>query len=414
MMFYKFLNYLNSIRSFPYYFVTPLPYGIGTCAEHILLSISNKDKKKIILLYPNIFKNFFKYKICNKYFFDNIVIDEVSQKKYKYLKNMITIFINIEFIFRRLFLYIFKKFNLELGEQFRFPLIGVLPIFVNNNYTEKKLNTNINLNIRLNNPENEKFFDFLSSLGISKNHKYVCLHVRDNLYYSDSDRRPFRNSNINNYVDLIDHLIKNDYFVIRLGYKNNKFNYNNKNFFDYSGYSEKKDFIGLALVKHCYFYVGTQSGPLDLATLFEKPIFLTNAVRLFDSFPKKKNSSAIFKTIKWKKNNEKISFKNYLKMPLEYHHQRFIDNSLDYFENTPEEICQSLIEFMKNLKNNDFQISNIQEKFNALIKSKYKKNDFMKNNKNYMDVWLYNKTVCNLENAKGSYCPLFLEKNFND
>ena len=45
-MLYKFLNYLNSIKSFPYYFVTPSPYGIGTCAKHILLSICFKSKKE--------------------------------------------------------------------------------------------------------------------------------------------------------------------------------------------------------------------------------------------------------------------------------------------------------------------------------------------------------------------------------
>ena len=146
-MFYKFLNYLNSIKSFPYYFVTPLPYGIGTCAKHILLSICIKSKKEIILLYPNILKKFFNYNICNRYLFDQIIIDEFPQSKYKFLKKVITFLINIEFIIRRIIFFLFNSFNIKLGEQFRFPLIGVLPIFINNEKKKISLNTQISINI---------------------------------------------------------------------------------------------------------------------------------------------------------------------------------------------------------------------------------------------------------------------------
>ena len=413
-MLYKFLNYLNSIKSFPYYFVTPSPYGIGTCAKHILLSICIKSKKEIILLYPNILKRFFNYKICNKYLFDQIIIDEFPQSKYKFLKKIITFFINIEFIIRRIIFFLFNSFNIKLGEQFRFPLIGVLPIFINNEKKKISLNTQISININLENNENEKFMKFLHSIGIEKNQKYVCLHVRDNFYYNDNERRPFRNSSINNYVDLVNHLIKNNYFVIRLGRNNQKFKFNNRNFFDYSEFFEKKDFIELALIKYCSFYLGTQSGPLDLAMLFDKPIYLTNVVRLFETFPKKKNSSSIFKTIKWKNSNEKISFKNYIKMPLEYHHHRFIDNSLDFIENTPEELYFSLIEFLKNLEIPTYRINNMQLNFNKQLLTEYKENKIVINNKDYMDNWFYNKIICNLENAQGSYCPLYLKKNFTD
>ena len=108
-MFYKLLDYLNSVSLCPFYFVTPLVYGYGTSADHILLSICKKDRnKKLIILYPSILQSYFKYNIPNKYLLNNLIIDGIPQKKFKFLKFTLNIFINLEFIIRRFILFFFE------------------------------------------------------------------------------------------------------------------------------------------------------------------------------------------------------------------------------------------------------------------------------------------------------------------
>ena len=46
--------------------------------------------------------------------------------------------------------------------------------------------------------------------------------------------------------------------------------------------------MDLYLIKNCSFYIGTQSGPMDTAYLFNKPVLMTNMCEIFASLPRKK------------------------------------------------------------------------------------------------------------------------------
>ena len=48
-------------------------------------------------------------------------------------------------------------------------------------------------------------------------------------------------------------------------------------------------------MKKTKFFVGTQSGILDLAQLFNKPILQTNMVEIFSKYPIKIHDRGIFK-----------------------------------------------------------------------------------------------------------------------
>ena len=77
-----FLNILNKKKNFPFYFITPTPYAIGTASEHILIaaSKSKKEKKSLVILYTNLFAKKLKYFICNKALFNNLVFTNNSKK----------------------------------------------------------------------------------------------------------------------------------------------------------------------------------------------------------------------------------------------------------------------------------------------------------------------------------------------
>ncbi len=417
-MFYKFLDYLNHVSFCPFYFVTPLVYGYGTSADHILLSICKKDKnKKLIILYPSIFQSYFNYNIPNKYLLNNLVINGIPQKNFKFLKFILNIFINIEFIIRRFILFFFDLFKIKLSEQFRFPLVGVIPIFSNNkNFEKNRFNTNCNFSIDLEDEKKIESKNYLKLFGISENDKFVCIHVRDSLYYNDKERRSYRNSNLENYTSLINYLIENNYYVIRLGVKNKPYEFKHKKFLDYSKFKFKKDFLELYLIKNCSFFIGTQSGPLSVATLFNKPILFTNAVRIFESFfPLRKNKDVvIFKNMKWKKNGKKINLIDYIKLPAEYHHFRFINEEIIFEENSSDELKLSISNFLKNLETTNYQLSDLQLKFNTFVKTEYFKKNLILNKNDDLDKYFYFKTKCLLENFKGSFCQIYLENNFDE
>jgi hypothetical protein len=61
--------------------------------------------------------------------------------------------------------------------------------------------------------------------------------------------------------------------VVRAGRKPSKnINYNHKNFLDYSYLNLQEDILDIFLMKKANLFIGTQSGILDLAQMFNKPV----------------------------------------------------------------------------------------------------------------------------------------------
>ena len=75
-MILKLLNYINKSK-IPIFFSTPLPYAIGTASFQILYSyiLAIKKKKNLIIIFPKIFQNSLKYKLCNHELFTKIKIN---------------------------------------------------------------------------------------------------------------------------------------------------------------------------------------------------------------------------------------------------------------------------------------------------------------------------------------------------
>ena len=205
-------------------------------------------------------------------------------------------------------------------------------------------------------------YKLLRSNGI-KDKKFVCLHVRDNKYRNDIGRREYRNSDINNYIELIKLLISKDYYVFRMGDKPTpKVNFSNKQFIDYPYLNIKSELMDLFLIKECEFYVGTVSGTMDTAYLFNKPVLLTNMYSLIENFPRKKNDRGIFKKIIDKKTGEIINIKDFAKFNINYHHPVIDIKDIMFKENSEEELYNAMKEYLDfiNKKNH---LDNIQIKF---------------------------------------------------
>ena len=168
-----------------------------------------------------------------------------------------------------------KKFNIfKLFYYNNFPL----KIRDTNHYIE-----NNNQFIQLNKEEIEKGYNFLHSLGIQKNQKYICLIVRDEAYLSNLQeeyslkKNSYRNIDIDKFDLFAEKFTEKGYFVIRMGKKVSKpFNAanNNPKIIDYPYLKNKSDFFDIFLISESFFCISSGCGLDELAVIFKKPLAL--------------------------------------------------------------------------------------------------------------------------------------------
>tara|TARA_B110000014_G_scaffold263908_1_gene262355 strand:+ start:828 stop:2087 length:1260 start_codon:yes stop_codon:yes gene_type:complete len=416
-MIFRLIERLNSIKKFPFYIITPTIYAIGNASEQINLSANYayKRKKILIILKINIFPKLLKYSVCN-----NALFDELEIKNNYYIKLLFQSLVNLEFFFKRSYFLIKKYFKNKFKDEFIFPTIGINEVY---GFKKINLNTTVYQDIKsfsFNNDllnfdkEKEEYCKKkINKLGINDNDKIVCIHVRDGKYRDDSNRKSYRNSDINNYLESIKFLISSRYKVIRMGKNSNtKIFLKNENFIDYNFNEIQEDILDLYLIKKCQFYIGTQSGILDVAHMFNKPILLTNMCELYTSFPRKKIDRGIFKKICNKYSGENISINEFAKMPFKYHDPQLEINDLVFYENNSHELLECTKEFLVNLQNKLGETI-LQNKFNNLIKKQYETfyNQRLSNQHNLKIQVDSLKMIRMFKSIQGSLCDIYLRNN---
>ena len=412
---------LNNSKFFKYYIITPWIYAIGTCSEHIGIAsrIANKKNKKLIVIKLNIFKKLLKYQICNNDLFDSLEFNEEDSKLYNFTKILFTFLINFEFLLTRSLILI-NDFTLKIRfpEYIRIPQIGLKNIVYNKKkffYKKyehiQKYPKQININLK-------KDIEFKKKQTFNKlykvfDKKFVCLHTRDENYRNDKEKRSFRNSQIDSYIPAIQFLIEKGYVVIRIGNHNSdKINFVDDNFLEINN-KEPQNFFDVFLIKNCVFFIGTQSGPVDVSFMFDKPTLLTNSNTCYMTFPRNFKDRIIFKRPIL--NGRTIGINDHLNLPFKYHNYLENNGDLEYYDNTPNEILESVKEFLINLETNNFKKSEKQEKFNNIIKKKIinffydtsEKNSFKKH-------YLATNFIRWIKTQEGTICnfQINLDKNF--
>ena len=418
-MILKVLDYINKSK-LPFFFSTPLPYAIGTASFQILYSyiLAKAKKKKIIIIYPTILQSILKYNLCNNDLFTQIRYNNDENIFLKIFEKIIFIFFNLYFLKKRIFFLLNSK-----NSNFDFPSISLnlsLNIrekkSINHNYLSEIVKRDFSLGQNLN--LKKKYIQeceniFKKDFDLTK--EIICLHVRENSYHNDTDRRDYRNSSIQNYKKLIHFFLNTGKFnVVRLGDdKMTKLKIDSQNFFDVPS-SNTGSKLDLYFIKNCKFYIGCDSGPIDTAWLFNKPVFITNMYALHtDSFPRGKFDRGILKKMFWKSTSQKISMIDFAKLNFSYHNSEKSVHEIKFEENTEEEIYINGLEFYENLEKRSYNLTVKQKNFNKimidnfykyLIQNKDDKNDLINffEAKKILELCKYN---------KGSLSNNFLNKN---
>jgi putative glycosyltransferase (TIGR04372 family) len=139
---------------------------------------------------------------------------------------------------------------------------------------------------KFNEEEHLKAKNYLLKMGIPKNAKIACLHVRDGnfankmtkLGMKDFVTNSYRNADIDSYFLASKYLVEQGWYVLRMGvYPKKKLSWANEYIIDYAS-NFNNQFMDLYLFRYANLIVTTSTGP-DMISIFSKiPTVTTNHI----------------------------------------------------------------------------------------------------------------------------------------
>ncbi len=251
--------------------------------------------------------------------------------------------------------------------------------------------------------EKEEEFNFknekiLKQNGYDENLKIILLNIRDSAYRGPSKFTDYRNIyKYENYNETIKYLIKNNFFIVRVGLSSNfKFDFK-QNFIDYPFSKIMSDQMDLYLAKVCNFCISTGAGYDGLVRSYRNPVLFTNFLPYGYFYSYGKKNMTIFKHLIDEKGN-KISLNRMLDMNIinNLDGEIFLKNKISFQENSTEEIL-SATKNMINYVNNNFEKS---------------KNELDKLIEDFYTIKLLNKYgSTSHKKIYSTICPNFLSSN---
>ena len=202
---------------------------------------------------------------------------------------------------------------------------------------------------------------------------FVCFHAREGGYSPiDENFHSFRNASIDSYEPAMDYIIKLGGTCIRMGDSSMKKLPQKEGVFDYAHSEYRSDRMDVFFCASCRFFVGTSSGLAALASVFGRPLAITNMAPLNMALLPGNKDKGIFKIYKSSIDNSLLSFKKIFETESSnYRHTiDFINNNISLIDNTEEEIlelCEEMI-FSESVSSID---SDLQSKFKNLMNPKH-------------------------------------------
>ena len=199
--------------------------------------------------------------------------------------------------------------------------------------------------------------ELLNKLNLKKG-EYVCFNSRDSNYLKTSspqinfDYHHYRNSNIITYIKSVEYLSNHKIKSLRMGkFIENKINYKDHNFFEYSDSSFQNDFADIFLLSNCKFLISSDCGITILPECFRIPIVYTNWPLLWRISKWNINGVIIFKKIFSNKLKRFLSFKEMIANDFS-NKKNLLRYEAKWIDNSPEEILSATKEMNLRLTNN--------------------------------------------------------------
>lgn len=197
----------------------------------------------------------------------------------------------------------------------------------------------------------------LIRLGIPEGAEFICLIVRDSSYLdviksNDWSYHDYRDCNIDNFNYVCKKLITLGYYVVRMGVKVKKsLDIEDIKIIDYAYKNLRTEFLDIYLGAKCKFCITTSTGWDDIPEIFRRPIVGVNIVPIAGTATYRSTELVIFKKFIDDRSNKVLSLLEILDQGYGYFYktQDYKDKNITLIENSPEEICDVVLEMLDRL-----------------------------------------------------------------
>jgi putative glycosyltransferase (TIGR04372 family) len=355
--------------------IIPHPIAVGNCGEDIYYGLlkARRERKKLVVLYPYDLTGRMRIGIPNReliHFSSEYRAFPPSNPLYVLCCWFITLYFGL---FRGMSIIATRYFGVRFSEPWVIPMVGqellwkpkpVMQEFSweTVNACDWKSQTAQWLDISLP-PDRQTLAERLRrEMGLPQDAWFVCVHVREGGYYNDHPVVE-RNGTIENYIPAMREITRRGGWVIRMGDATMTPLPAMEHVIDYPFMPQKSELMDVYLIRECRIYIGMQSGILDVAIMFQRPIIQTNMYSWLLGYPQKKDDLGILKRVYSKSEQRFLT-------PMEWPTTEWENHSFaprenyEFHENTPEELLDVIKEYFD--RGADWQPSREQLAFNEL------------------------------------------------
>ncbi|MBL78500.1 MAG: hypothetical protein CMH70_00310 [Nitrosomonadaceae bacterium] len=368
------IDFFCSRKSFPIVLLSPLPYSLGDSAAEIYFGLlkARREGKKLYILRPYNLEWLLKYRLTNRELY-KIESDYCYTLDGNCREKLIRFALTVGYIPFRLFNLLLRKcFGMSLDESYSFPRIGIITLWQPKrsmkNFSKQVAHSfnweeqfNSYLPVRLQSESVARAEEIRKKMGVGKEDWFVCLHVREPGFHGDFGRRESRNSSISNYIPAIKAITEAGGWVIRLGDNTMTPLPQMHKVIDYPFSQFKSDLMDIYLVSECKFFVASQSGLVEVAVLFQKPVITPNMYVWAVAYPYKSGDLGIMKHVYSRLQGRFLSIKELFENGWEA--QEYCGSQSQDFkmqENSPEEIKTLVCEYMDSMDDKEKKLTALQ------------------------------------------------------
>jgi len=378
MILNRLFHQFNKIS--PIIIQTPWVGTVGNCAEDIYFGLlrARREHKKVFFLFPHDLFWIFTFSKQGKGINSELIKVESS---YRFLTqgHVLTILggwcLTAIYCFFRIFIFIIHKFTKrQVHDSYIKPSIGQKALWTPEGATtfqREKVKTfdwkkqlTDPLDVSIPDASLNKAKKIRAQMGMPEKDWFVCLHVREGGYYDhiEGKAKQIRNCDINSYLKAIKYITQMGGWVVRMGDATMKPLPVLERVIDYPHTPFKSDLMDIYFIQECRFYIGSQSGIWDVATLFQKPILMPNMCEWLFTYPQRQGDLGLMKHIYSRSKKRFLSLNECQDVFRSVQFDILFDDEHEFYDNTPDEILSLMKEYVE--QKGSEQIDPLQKEWN--------------------------------------------------
>jgi putative glycosyltransferase (TIGR04372 family) len=181
-----------------------------------------------------------------------------------------------------------------------------------------------------------------AQMGLPRDVKFVCLHVREGGFFGDWENP--RNASIYKYVAAVQEITKRGMWVVRMGDAKMAPLPALDCVIDYAHAPNRNALLDVYLIGKCNFFIGTSSGIYDTACMLGKPVILTNMTHWLNIVLPKKGDLMLFKHVHSIKDKRELSIQEWIERAPEITTKLWASPDWTFIENSEDEIVDAVKE----------------------------------------------------------------------